>query len=340
MFQFYILFLIPLYTMKISIYSLPCMMNDIQSTPHQKLQQFNIPKFYEYSFLNIYEYTLSQLKDICIFYKIKCSGSKSELYKRIYNYLYCSFFIQKIQKLWRGYLQRLCNHLRGPGFKQLNNCVNESDFLTMEPLNEISIYQIFTFKENNVLYGCDIKSIYEWIKKSNINPYTRNEFENNTIDKIHKLIIISNCLNLNIEIINDYSIVSYHSKIINLLSIIDSYGYYTNPDWILNLNRTQIILFLRELYNIWNYKLMLNDTIKKNICPSRGNPFTNIDLDNIIHENINNVKKYNIIILNKFITSGINQEFKYLGSTYILMALTKINSNVALSYPWLYESIF
>jgi hypothetical protein len=325
--------------MKNSLYNLPCMMQDIPDSLHQKLHQFIIPRFHEYSFLNTYQYTLSQLKEICLFYTLKNSGTKCELCKRIYNFLYCSFYIQKIQKLWRGYLQRLCNHLRGPGYNKLSICVNETDFLTMEPLHSISVYQIFTFKENNIIYGCDIKSIYEWIKKSNINPYTRIEFENITIESIHKLIIISNCLKLDIEIINDYSIITYNSKIIQLLSTIDSYGYYTNPDWILSLNRNQIIKFLRELYNIWNYKLSLSDTLKKNICPPRGNPFSNVDLDSIIHYNINDIKKYNIVILNKFIQSGINQEFKYLGATYILLALTKINSNVALSYPWLYESI-
>ncbi len=324
--------------MKLSIYSLPCMMQDIPNCLHQKLHQFNIPKIHEYEFLFTYQYTLQQLKDICSYYSIKNSGTKTDLYKRIYNYLYCSFYIQKIQKLWRGYLQRLCNHLRGPGYNKLSICVNETDFLTMEPLHDID--QLFTFKENNVIYGCDIKSMYEWIKKSNINPYTRNEFENSTIESIHKLIIISNCLHLNIEIINDYSILTYQSKMIQLLSTIDSYGYYTNPDWILSLNRNQIIKLLRELYNIWNYKLMLPETLKKNICPPRGNPFTNIDLDAIIHYNINDVKKYNFIILNRFISSGINQEFKYLGATYILLALTKINSNVAMAYPWLYDSIF
>ena len=209
----------------------------------------------------------------------------------------------------------------------------------MDPLHDISIYQIFTFKENNIIYGCDLKSIYEWIKKSNINPYTRLEFENSTLNNVHRLIIISNCLQFHINITSDYSIVSYQSKIIHLLSIIDSYGYYTNPDWVLSLNRIQIIRFLRELYNIWNFKLMIPTTLKRNICPPRGNPFNNINLDEIIHFNINDVKKSNMIILSKFITTGINQEYKYLGSTYILMALTKINSNVAVSYPWLFESI-
>lgn len=325
--------------MKLSHYILPYMSSNLLNIPNKKIDQFIIPKIHEYTFLNEYNYTLPQLKQICIFYNIKQSGSKLDLYKRIYNYLLCSFFIQKIQKLWRGYLQRLCNHLRGPAYKNLSICVNESDFLTMDPLHDISIYQIFTFKENNIIYGCDLKSIYEWIKKSNINPYTRLEFENSTLNNVHRLIIISNCLQFHINITSDYSIVSYQSKIIHLLSIIDSYGYYTNPDWVLSLNRIQIIRFLRELYNIWNFKLMIPTTLKRNICPPRGNPFNNINLDEIIHFNINDVKKSNMIILSKFITAGINQEYKYLGSTYILMALTKINSNVAISYPWLFESI-
>lgn len=314
------------------------MSHDIPVLPTTPVVKFNIPSFHEYSFLKTYQYTIQQLKDMCLFYNIKQSGNKKELYIRIYNFLFCSFHIIKIQKVWKGFLQRICNKLRGPAFYNYSLCVNETDFLTFEPLNDISIHYFYSFKENNVIYGCDIKSIYEWIKHSTVNPYTRIEFNNSTIDNLHKLILISRLLHLNLEIIHDYSIISYSSKIIQLLSIVNSYGYYTNVDWILSLGRNELIRLLRELFNIWNFKLKISSTIKQNICPPRGKPFVSIDLDNIIHDNITNVKKYTISVLTKFITSGINQEYRYLGSTYVLMALTSINQNVALSYPWLYES--
>lgn len=324
--------------MKLSLYSILNTVRDLPISDRQPLIQFKIPSFHEYNCLITYSYSLSQLKMICIHYSIHKNGNKNDLYKRIYYYLYFSFMIIKIQKYWRGHIQRYCNRLRGPAFHNFQLCVNQTDFLTFEPLSDISRHHFYSFKENNVIYGGSIISFYEWIKKSNINPYTRVEFNNSILENIYILIVLSKILKLNIDIIPEQVLLTYSSNIVNLCSNIDKYGYTTNPSWILSLSRTDIILFLRELYNIWNYKIPIPHFVKKNICPPRGDLFHYIDLDNIIYDTMNTIKKYVIFILNKLINTGSNEDFRCLGSTYILMALTTINPNVATIYPWLYDS--
>jgi hypothetical protein len=53
---------------------------------------------------------------------------------------------------------------------------------------------------------------------------------------------------------------------------------------------------------------------------------------------IDDVRKYVLSILEKFINSGIDQDSKALGAYYVLGALTLVNEDAALSLGWLHDS--
>ena len=122
------------------------------------MEDFEIPSFEEYEKLVIISFNVSQLKSICRFYKQKVSGNKKELIFLLYNYLKFSSFTIKIQKIWRGYLRRYLNKLRGPGL--LKKSVNETDFYTLEDIKDLDISQFYSFKDkDNKIYGFDICSL-------------------------------------------------------------------------------------------------------------------------------------------------------------------------------------
>ena len=60
--------------------------------------QFTIPTFDNYMFLEINNYRIAQLKEICRHYKLKLGGNKDELTFRIFNYLRLSKSAIKIQR--------------------------------------------------------------------------------------------------------------------------------------------------------------------------------------------------------------------------------------------------
>ena len=62
-------------------------------------ENFCIPTFKEYNKLNTEDYKIKFLKEICNHYELKKSGNKNELNLRIYNFLYESSKIIKIQIL-------------------------------------------------------------------------------------------------------------------------------------------------------------------------------------------------------------------------------------------------
>jgi hypothetical protein len=57
------------------------------------------------------------------------------------------------------------------------------------------------------------------------------------------------------------------------------------------------------------------------------------------YTDINILKSTILNIIDKLINYGINRDYKYLGSSYVLAALTLVNSNAANSIPWLYQSV-
>jgi hypothetical protein len=124
-----------------------------------------------------------------------------------------------------------------------------------------------------------------------------------------------------------------------LFQTIDSLGNYSNPQWFLSLNRTQIIKFVRELSDIWNYRAQLSQETKRSICPPNGDPFRNLSMP-YVHTEVNmiNVKKVVLEVLEKFVNSGSDKDSKSLGAYYVLGCLTLVNTEAATSLPWLFQS--
>jgi hypothetical protein len=310
-----------------------------------------IPTIKDYEHLIKYNYNLSQLKQIAKNYKLKMSGNKNELIKRIYFFLYLSYFVLKIQKLIRGHIQRKYNKLHGPAFMNREICSNKYDFLSMEDLKDIEKHQFFSYKDDEgFIYGFDLLSLYNLIYKCNgaiKNPFSTKPISAKVIEDFRSLLRLSNILKIKIcTEINDVTKEVSDQKSIELRALtlfqnIDSLGNHSNVNWFLQLNRIELIKFLRELVDIWSYRAPINNETRRNICPPLGNPFGRVINYNQLQttENIDDVRKYILGILEKFVNSGINHDSKCLGAYYVLGALTLVSHEAATSLPWLFQAV-
>ena len=98
---------------------------------------------------------------------------------------------------------------------------------------------------------------------------------------------------------------------------------------------------MRELIDIWSYRAPLSIETKRAICPPVGNPFARFIHFNqlLMIENIDELRKYNLEILEKFVNSGIDRDSRCLGAYYVLGALTLVSEDAATSLPWLYQAV-
>ena len=323
----------------------------------QKLQKisdddFFIPDVYEFLEVCKYNYRVIQLKTICKHYELKSTGTKNELSNQIYNYLRLSHYISKIQKMFRGITIRKCIKLQGPALLKRRLCVNESDFYTLQNIHEIPQEQFFSYKDDdNFIYGFDIISIYTLfntrIKKpqKRENPYNRKEFPKFVKKNLVKYLSLCKSLNIKVETqdkdenenIDPRKQVEF--KALELFQHIDQLGNYTNSQWFLSLDRMKLVMFVRELYDIWNYRANLPDNVKKSICPPSGDPFRGSNLLFLNNQSLIEIQKTILQIMSRFVKSAHTSDNQSLGSIYVLTALTLVNSEAAESLPWLFQSV-
>lgn len=323
-------------------------MPDFKKTKKVSDENMIIPTFNDFDMIASNNYNAQQLKLISKQYKIKSSGNKSQLLNRIYVFLKLSNIICKIQKIFRGHLQRKYNNSHGPAFMKRELCTNDADFLTGDELKTLTYTQFFSFKDTDgFIYGFDIISLYNLILKSgkNVkNPYNRNEIPKIVIKNIKNMIRLSRLLNIRVDIeIKDDTIELSNEKSIELRAVqlfqnIDALGNYSSHDWFLSLNRSQTIRFIRELTDIWDYRAQIPLETKRMICPPYGIAFRNTH--NIHNEpNIENIRKIILEIMERLVNSGVDNDNKSLGAYYILSALTLVNQNAANALPWLFQSV-
>ena len=92
--------------------------------------------------------------------------------------------------------------------------------------------------------------------------------------------------------------------------------------------------------DIWSYRAQLSLEIKRNICPPLGNPFQRLQhITQLQNIEFSELKKIVLVILEKFLNSGVDQDSKSLGAYYVLAALTLVNEDAAIALPWLYQSV-
>ena len=349
---------------------------EVKKTPREKKMKENIiiPSYDQYEIMKEgnNKYSLIQIKEICRFYKQKITGKKEQLAENLYNYLHKSKYAIIIQRVWRKYYIKVYNRLRGPARTNRAICVNETDFYTMEPLKDIPYLQFFSYcddekkKKNNVIYGFDILSLFMLLKDDYgqqdeerlRNPYTREPFPDNVKDNLFKLIRVSRRLGDKIMTKVEESKPSSPTttttgnmtfnirenivlRTTNIFNEINDLGNYTLSSWFTNLGHPQLVRFIRELYDIWTYRANLNETIKREICPYTESLFRNIHINPQLLNTfpVESIRCLVLDIMEQLVKSGINRDSRYLGTNYVLCALTLVSAEAAEALPWLYQSV-
>jgi hypothetical protein len=182
------------------IYKMLSKMAKIEETPE-------IPKEYD-------KMKLNELKPILKGLGLKISGNKSKLVERLQTHKLQVEHAINIQRTFRGYMARLWIRLK-KGNK--NPCVNEADFYTMEPIDEIPFYYYIHYTEDKsqTNYTFNIMSLCTMISKSGKfeNPYTRENMKPTCGSKLAKIIRLTMILFPDNEIITELKDVYVGDKI-------------------------------------------------------------------------------------------------------------------------------
>ena len=308
-------------------------------------ENFTIPCIDDFKdFLN-YDYNVKQLKCILKSHKLKLSGNKNELTNRVYNYMKDNYYCTIIQKIFRSHLMMKYYKI----LKQIpkTDYSNENDFYTMETIKEISPMFLYAYKDNQgFTYAFKTNSLIQYFKTSDkINPYNRDPFPEKVINDVEYITsickIYTNLCEIDIEsepILTRKQKVTL--KITELFHIIDSLGNYSDVNWLLNLDNRRIVIFIRELFDIWCYRAQLSDDVKKKICPPNGLPFYQIDMSTVTrHQHPLTLLEKCVVIFENLLKTTSSDSDKSVAALFILSALTLVSDDAADALPWLYQSV-
>jgi hypothetical protein len=341
------------------------------SKPTEEETNIIIFKPNEYEKIRNTKYSVTELRSLCRYYCIKISGTKHELTSRIYNHLSQSYFIMKIQRVFRQFISRKYRKICGPGYLHTKQCVNDTDFYTFDRLADINPTELFTYRDtDDKIYGFHIASIYHLIISSypNIsNPYNRKVITANIINNLYEKLIYGSLLGFRVSIKLDDSnnddngetgtavagsgsavgSVSRERQeelfIVDLFQHINTLGNYSDSDWFIALQRDELIRFIRNLHDIWYYRANLSQETKERICPPIGNPFViqhahiNMNVINLLTSA--EIRTLCVSVIDKMTRRGITREDQCLGAFYVLATLTIVNQNARNALPWLYEAV-
>jgi hypothetical protein len=308
-------------------------------------EDFDIPNISNYSDFLDTNYNVKQLKSILKFYKLKVSGNKNELSIRVYDYMKESYYSTIIQRQFRAYI--ILKYYGIMKSRPTSDYSNETDFYTMENINELSSLYLYSYKDKKGFsYAFKINSLIQYFKSSEKkNPYNRDPFPQKVIDDITYIgricKVYTNLCDTEMEsepILSRKQKISL--KLTDLFHIIDSLGNYSDINWLLNLHSRRIAIFIRELFDIWNYRAQLSEEAKKEICPPNGSPFHQIDMSMITrHQPPLILLEKCILIFENLLKSDTSSSNKSVAALFILSAITLVSQDAADAMPWLYQSV-
>lgn len=259
------------------------------------------------------KYSLADLRTLCSHYAIKKSGTKPELTQRIYTFLKQTYYIVRLQRMFRNFISNKYRTLSGPGYLHTSECINDTDFYTFDKLSKIRPMELFTYRDNDdKIYGFHIASIFHLIVTSypNImNPYNRSVIPSHVIKNVYEKLIYGTLLGFRVSVklddngddsIDDDNVNSHNGGdgggggggggsavsgsgltrekqeelfIVDLFQHINTLGNYSDSEWFIALHRAELIRFIRNIHDIWYYRANLTQEMKERICPPNGNPF-------------------------------------------------------------------
>lgn len=160
--------------------------NSLKEIKHQNSYTLTYSDYYKNN-INLQKYKLPELKKIIKEYNLIRTGNKGVLIERIQEIFNSIKFSIIIQKIFRGWMVRKSFILRGNAYNNRKLCVNDTDFVTLEPLDEIPYELFYSYKDSkDFVYGFNITSLIQIIKNKTVlkNPYNREKFPDNCIRDI------------------------------------------------------------------------------------------------------------------------------------------------------------
>ena len=252
--------------------------------------------------------------------------------------------IKKIQRWWKNIHNRLLLKEKSPAFFIRSLCHNNSELSSLGPLTEVPRDYFFVLRDKGRVWGFDIRTLvtqYE-IEGHLENPYTKELCTPEMVNHFKKSVDILRKWKKPIQYeaaTGLTTVQNWNLRVLDLCLNFDMLGYRIATQWFSDLD----ILGHRRLYiylfQTWNEGVGLSLTEKERIVPKYSaieNKLFKWSPEKVVSKNdIDSIRRTNLNVMERLISSAGEQSDKTLGAMYSVMALARVSYRCRLAYPWL-----
>ena len=246
----------------------------------------------------------------------------------------------------RGFLRFL---RQGPATCIPAEAENQTDIYTLDATSSIPMLYRWSYVDSNGhLWLFDIRSLSmtraQDSQEGLLNPYTREAISEKWVSHFQERCAWLRKKKYCLVHTSDTEMTPeqlWHQKILDVTMKYDVLGYHTCLNWFEELGTSNLILFYRELFELWYYRLNLSNEIKELVVPNwiRGDRMLFKWAPSEIQFRTEKkwLQKTLLEILDRLVSSAQLKEHKILGALYGMTAFAIISPRVRQHYPWLVE---
>tara|TARA_B110000285_G_scaffold120617_1_gene136410 strand:- start:2725 stop:3750 length:1026 start_codon:yes stop_codon:yes gene_type:complete len=235
-----------------------------------------------------------------------------------------------IQSLFRG--------KRGREMLYVNHCNNDEDFYTFDKLTDVPTKYFYSYVDEGIRWGFDIRSLDKLIQMGFPNPYTTSVVPLNIVNDIKKRIetlkMTPGYEDITETIIRDRG-STIKQKTVDLFSFIEQSGYTCQVDWFGGLSRRRLKDLYKQLEDVWNFRSQLSHAMKCKICPPSADIFKTPMIEVMNYDTKEELQELILHEVTKF-TNAESDSDRKLGFMYFLIAFGMVSQPCYLAHvDWL-----
>jgi hypothetical protein len=284
--------------------------------------------------MSIYDLTRYALR-----HKIMVKGTYGELLSTV-RQVQDSIANRKKYKIMANVYLRAFLYKIGNGHAS-QNCQNDSDFVTGQPIQKISPVFIYCLQEGSSWYGFDIRSFHEYYLHHDhkfVNPYTFEPINNRDVVKMMRKIKWLDRLKFPIGHhqveLNEKD--HFRLKVVSIFQQLSQLGFYVDYNWFNELDLRMLKQLYYEIADIWDYRLDISRAQKRLVVRN-----------GVVFAEYNSIKNYDdrfeLLLrkkilrgLERLITEGDTLDNRKLGGYYFMLGFVQISEAAADSNPALF----
>ena len=237
----------------------------------------------------------------------------------------------KIRRAWGRWIARRA----GPLLWNREEANNPFDFFSSDPVEEIPLRDFVSFVDGGKGYIMDVKSatsLLDHAKKSGeapVNPFNRAPLPAIFYKRLQRHGSTKKWAGL--EAMSEEQKFSLATT--DVFRAFEDLGYYTNPQWFLDMTPANLQQLYIELADIWYHRAGLSPVDRNRIVPAE-NPFS-IPVPTVLVMKQKALRPLLLDVCKKLVSSASAKPDKQLGVMYVIGSMALIGSGAATAYPWL-----